>query len=174
VLNRNALNCPTHSLGPSEEAVGQRFLTIPEDAGRYRDALTMILLRIPTGWDQAITCGAGWYPLIARLHSRLCDLDVDYEVHQVTETTGALRYAAQPSAQDRKVRAQFFALLDEAKRHSAGVCKSCGRARHTFDICKEDVHLVVDAGEHPALAAAKAKAVTPEQRWRGPGKCPPS
>lgn len=153
MLRRNAPNCPTRSLGPSEEAVGLRFLDIPEDAGRYRDALTTILLRIPAGLAQSITCGAGWYPLIARLHLRLCDLDIDYEVHQVTERTGTLQYAAQPSTQDRAVRAQFFALLNEAKRHSAGVCKSCGRARHTFDICKEDVHrLVVDASEHPASA----------------------
>lgn len=105
-------------------------LAIPEDAGEYRDALTLMLLRIPDGWTRAISCGAGWYPLIAKLHVALCDVDVDYEILQVKEKYGTLRYYAETDTENAEVRKRFDALIAAAELRSAEVCEWCGSPGH--------------------------------------------
>lgn len=67
-------------------------LHMPKDAGEHAEVLEDILRRIPSGWGRWIRCGAGWYPLLARLHGALRGLDPAYEVWQVKEKFGALRY----------------------------------------------------------------------------------
>lgn len=101
-------------------------LNIPEDAGKYRDALTTVLLRIPSGWSRSISCGPGWYPLIAQVHLGLCALDIDYEVSQVKQRFGSLRYGAQPQTDDVHVHKMFTALVDQAESASMHICESCG------------------------------------------------
>lgn len=51
-----------------------------------------ILDRIPRGWGKWISLDAGWYPLIVDLNSKLAALDPDYEIHQVKEKFGTLRF----------------------------------------------------------------------------------
>jgi len=65
---------------------------IPEDAGDYAEALKKIMLKIPAGWGRWISCGKGWYPLIIQLDQKLEDLVPGYEVNQVKEKFGTLRY----------------------------------------------------------------------------------
>lgn len=108
------------------ETITSAHLQIPDDAGHYRDALATILLRIPANWERTISCGMGWYPLIAQLHLKLCDLDIDHEVLQVKEKFGTLRYNAQPLAAEDDVQDHFHALIDEAEAQSAKVCEWCG------------------------------------------------
>lgn len=106
--------------------VGDDALSIPADAGKYRDALTTVLLRIPSGWRKSISCGPGWYPLIAHVHLELCALDIDYQVSQVKQKFGSLRYCAQPHTDDVQVHKMFIALLDQAESASVHVCELCG------------------------------------------------
>lgn len=105
-------------------------LAIPEDAGKYRDALTFILLRIPDGWNRSISCGAGWYPLIAKLHVALCDVDIDYQILQVKEKYGTLRYYAETDTENAQVQERFDALIAAAELRSAEVCEWCGNPGH--------------------------------------------
>lgn len=147
VFERSAPDSLKRSLREPDGAAEIGFLDIPDDAGRYRDALTLILLRIPEGWNQSITCGAGWYPLIAKLHLRLCEVDVDHNVYEVTEKSGTLQYIAYPSTQDRAVRAQFDALLSAAKCRSAEICMWCGATT-------------------PCLGTSDGKAGCSNNRWR--------
>ena len=72
---------------------------IPKDAGNYKDDLRDILSRIPRGWGWWISCNKGWYPLLAETNDRLRALDPNYEVHQVKEKFGTLRYYAELSPQ---------------------------------------------------------------------------
>ena len=65
---------------------------IPEDAGEHAEALAAMLQRIPDGWGRWIRCGRGWYPLLVELDEQLRQLLPDYEIHQVKEKFGGLRF----------------------------------------------------------------------------------
>lgn len=65
---------------------------LPEDAGRYADGLSRILGRIPERWGRWIRCDAGWYQLIVDLDTAIYAIAGDYEVHQVKQKYGTLRY----------------------------------------------------------------------------------
>lgn len=67
-------------------------LDIPEDAGEYADALRGILVRIPNGWGRWISCGRGWYPILAELAAELATLLPRYRVYQVKEKFAGLRF----------------------------------------------------------------------------------
>lgn len=72
-------------------------LHVPADAGALAPALERILRRIPDGWGRWISCGPGWYPILARLDAQLAAIDPDYVVHQAKEKFGGLRYYVEPS-----------------------------------------------------------------------------
>lgn len=65
---------------------------VPEDAGEYAEGLKKVMRRIPPGWGRWISTDKGWYALIVRLDEQLAALAPDYEVHQVKEKFGSLRY----------------------------------------------------------------------------------
>jgi hypothetical protein len=65
---------------------------VPKDAGQYKDILTDVMKRIPPSWGRWISCQKGWYPLIAETHQALVDIFPNYQVHQVKEKYGGLRY----------------------------------------------------------------------------------
>ena len=67
-------------------------LHVPKDAGEHADALRGMLLRIPDGWGRWIRCDRGWYPLLVELDEQLRGLFPKYELHQVKEKYGGLRY----------------------------------------------------------------------------------
>lgn len=116
---------PQRSL-PAAGTSDSEYLDIPEDAGKYRDALTTVLLRIPDGWSRSISCGPGWYPMIAELHLKLSRVDVDYDVLQVKEKYGTLRYYAHTHTDDSIILDDFDALIEEAENRSAQICELCG------------------------------------------------
>ena len=51
-----------------------------------------ILKRIPIEWGRHIRCSEGWYPLIAELDANIAKIFPDYEIQQVKEKFGTLRY----------------------------------------------------------------------------------
>lgn len=112
---------PTHTVGHKPQ--GERdhchtWLNVPDDAGRYRDALTLVLLRIPSGYGQRIACGPGWYPLISKLHKRLCGIDIDYAVYGVASSGEALEYDAECQSDDPTVQNSFYSAVAEAREQS--------------------------------------------------------
>ena len=98
---------------------------VPEDAGEFEEALTRILLRIPDGWGRWIRCSRGWYPLIVQLDEELAAIDPDYELHQVKEKYGGLRYYISEST-DPDVAERMSALIEDAEDTSVRVCEGCG------------------------------------------------
>lgn len=72
--------------------MNQESLNIPEDAGKYADDISNILSRIPSRWGRWISCSKGWYPLVIELDKKLAEILPDYELHQVKEKFGTLRY----------------------------------------------------------------------------------
>lgn len=67
-------------------------LHVPEDAGEHAGALRRMLLRIPDGWGRWIGCSRGWYPILVELDEQLAALFPGYELHQVKEKYGGLRF----------------------------------------------------------------------------------
>ncbi len=103
-------------------------LHVPEDAGTYRDRLVAVVLRIPDGWGRWIECDAGWYPIIADLDARLTALDPVYQIQQVKEKYGALRFYASTQSPDEPTQTQFDELITDAEQRSAVTCERCGTA----------------------------------------------
>jgi hypothetical protein len=102
-------------------------MDVPADAGQYRNTLIAILSRIPPHWGRSIRCDAGWFPLIARLHHDLFELDPNYVVLQVKEKFAGLRFYAAPSSDDPLLHERFSVLLDNAERLSKTICERCGK-----------------------------------------------
>lgn len=65
---------------------------LPDDAGEHADALTRMLARIPDGWGRWIGCSRGWYPLLVELDEQLGMLFPNYEIQQIKEKFGGLRF----------------------------------------------------------------------------------
>lgn len=80
------------TLTSDDLAVIRDSLHVPDDAGQYAPHLERILRRIPDGWGRWISCDAGWYPLVIVCDQGLADLAPSYEVLQVKEKFGGLRY----------------------------------------------------------------------------------
>ena len=112
---------------PAQEDPWTAGMEVPENAGPYRNTLVAILRRIPPHWGRSIACGPGWFPLIARLHADLLDLDPNYVVLQVKEKFAGLRYYAGTSSDDQLLQERFSVLLDNAERLSKTICEHCGQ-----------------------------------------------
>ncbi len=65
---------------------------MPESAGEHRELLERLMARIPPGWGRWVDCGPGWYPILAELDEKLSDLIPRYEIHQIKEKYGTLRF----------------------------------------------------------------------------------
>lgn len=83
--------------------------------------LQAIVDRIPSGWGRWLDVGRGWYPIIADLNEAIAEIHPDYEVHQVKEKYGGLRYYCSHDGDDT-VRA----LVQAAEQLSERTCEDCG------------------------------------------------
>jgi hypothetical protein len=72
--------------------------------------------------------GEGWHPLIQELEEKLNKIDPDFELQQVKEKFGGLRYYAQCS----KGGINFHKLIAEAEEKSVTICEECGKPAVTL------------------------------------------
>lgn len=95
-------------------------MTLPEDG-----PLKRIRNRIAPGWWTGIDIGPGWNEIVLDLDAKLATLFPDYQVHQVKEKFGGLRYYTEP------VPAELFdrwhALIVRAERLCSETCEECGQ-----------------------------------------------
>lgn len=107
-----------------------RFLDamhVPEDAGEYAPDLIRMLTRIPDGWGRWIRCKRGWYPLIIETDRRLAALCPEYELQQVKQKWGTLRYYCDPCPDHRDdLWETFETIAEEAEARSRTICEVCG------------------------------------------------
>lgn len=78
---------------------------------------------------EKLNVGDGWQPLITELHQRLFDLDPTYQVSQIKEKFGGLRYYVQFSeamSDDEQSVNIAYALIREAEDESYKICEDCG------------------------------------------------
>lgn len=91
----------------------------------YPDYLDEVLERFKDGWPKIISCDSGWFPLIQRLHQKIVLIDPDYEIVQVKEKFGGLRFYYTTSNSD------FSQAIDKeirnAERISILTCEITGK-----------------------------------------------
>lgn len=102
-------------------------LHVPEDAGEYEEDIEDILLRIPEGWGRWLTCDKGWYPLVIETHKKLNYIDPNYEVHQIKEKFGSLRYYYHSSWNYYSIPGKIMQdIVNGAEKESTRTCENCG------------------------------------------------
>ena len=117
---------------------------LPEDAGEYADDLREILDRIPIGWGKWISCDKGWYSIIVDTNRKLRYMHPDYEIHQIKEKFGALRYywgikgedpewSALPDSECNTIFDIMMDISAAADNKSAYICEICGGFGRTRD-----------------------------------------
>jgi hypothetical protein len=78
------------------------------------------------GWYGCIAPD-GWKWIVEDCDRLLARLDPEYEIHQVKEKFGTLRYYY-GSVADRDTREVMDAVVDRAESLSAGTCEACGNS----------------------------------------------
>lgn len=58
----------------------------------YQEDRQRIMERIPRGWFRSLDIGDGWMPIVIELDRKLAEIDPEYEIHQVKEKFGGLRF----------------------------------------------------------------------------------
>ncbi|MCZ4278923.1 hypothetical protein [Rhodococcoides yunnanense] len=116
-------------------------LHMPRDAGEYAVGLSRLLLRIPDGRGRWVSHRKGWYRLITDLDASLANVDPDYEVHQVKEKFGVLRFYFNPSTDNREVLRRMRELVKVVEIASAYTCEECGR--NGTDVCLRKLPYIV-------------------------------
>jgi hypothetical protein len=80
-----------------------------------------ILDRIPPRWGKWLSFGKGWIPLVIQLNKDISAIDPNYELHQVKEKFGGLRYYIGDTKRLEEVRL----LIQEAEAESCTICEVC-------------------------------------------------
>lgn len=100
---------------------------LPEDAGEYADGLTDMMNRIPDGWGRWISCGYGWYSIITNANEQLKFIDPDYEIHQVKEKFGTLRYYIGSKFDFDSIEFKIMQTIIRYAEHLSEItCEQCG------------------------------------------------
>lgn len=76
--------------------------------------------------------GKGWWPLVRKLEEHLNELSPDFELLQVKEKFGSLRYYAspQPGCTERAAQ-EFTEWIADAENESDHICEVCGEPGDT-------------------------------------------
>ena len=86
-----------------------------------------IKARFAQGCPSWIDCSEGWFPLIRETHNAILEVDPEYEIHQIKEKFGGLRYYIYGNA-----KAQDIAAYAEVK--SFEICEVCGEPGSTRNL----------------------------------------
>lgn len=116
---------------------------LPEDAGECAEGLSKIMDRIPDGWGRWISHSKGWYKLVCETNEMLSYIDPDYEIHQVKEKYGTLRYYYGSKFSFDTTQGKIMeAIVRQAENLSAVTCEDCGKAQYgTLDNIDSTVKL---------------------------------
>lgn len=75
--------------------------------------------------------GEGWHPLIKELEEKLNEIDPNFELQQVKEKFGGLRYYANTGVSSTVAALQFHELVSVAEGKSVLICEECGKPGET-------------------------------------------
>jgi hypothetical protein len=93
-------------------------MSLPENIEKYTDG--------QISWLGGV--GKGWFPLVEELHKTLVEIDPEYEIHQIKEKFGGLRYYFGCSKGfGTPESAAMQAAVRLAEGLSIKTCENCGR-----------------------------------------------
>jgi len=75
--------------------------------------------------------GEGWHQIIHDLEAQLNAIDPNFEIQQVKEKFGGLRYYASLPGDDTPKQQEFHRLIAEAEEESTHTCEVCGKPGET-------------------------------------------
>jgi len=111
-------------------------MKVEEILARRKDPARMermkpILDRIPPAWGKYLP-EPGWDDLLLEVNERLAVLDPGYEINQVKEKFGGLRYYITCSddlyrLEGNDVRDAMYRIIGEAEDRSTTICEYCGQ-----------------------------------------------
>jgi hypothetical protein len=109
-------------------AINLDDLYLPEDVDEdMKQDFIEILQKIPDGWGRWITCDKGWYKLVIDTHKKLKYIDPDYEIHQIKEKFGGLRYYYHCSVPYKSIQREIMdAIIWAAELNAEITCETCG------------------------------------------------
>lgn len=99
---------------------------VPDDAGEYYDGLRTILSKIGDGYGKSIACDKGWYPLIISCDEELTAICPNYEILQIKEKFGTLRYYFYAPEECDCDRAKMNDVVNMYENLSAVTCEVTG------------------------------------------------
>ena len=110
---------------------------LPDDAGDNAEDLKKIMERIPDGWGRWLTLSKGWYKLIIETDRKLAYICPDYEIHQVKEKFGTLRYYwgipydttcfnGKSEEEKELIMSIMRDVVAQAEHRSGRICEQCG------------------------------------------------
>jgi hypothetical protein len=83
-----------------------------------------IKAKTPRGWD-GLSVGQGWYDIVDEVDKAITALFPDYEVHQIKQKFGGLRYYCSKSGNERVQE-----IIRAAEAKAALTCENCGNPGH--------------------------------------------
>jgi len=99
---------------------------IPEDAGEYYDGLKTILSKFNDSYVGYISCDKGWYPLIISCDEELSAVCPDYNILQIKEKFGGLRYYIYAPEECDNDRVKMNNIIKSYEKLSAKTCEITG------------------------------------------------
>ena len=84
----------------------------------------VIFRNFKKGWEKEIRCEDGWIQIIAECHSDLSTLDENYEIFQIKQKFGTLRFYCETHKPE--LRKQFVSIIDKYEKRSARTCEKSG------------------------------------------------
>lgn len=88
--------------------------------------LEEIKTKINIHYAKTIDCGPGWHHLVALCHVELLTMDPNYEIFQVKEKFGSLRYYFGTKNTDIK-EVEMWKIAEKYEILSQGVCELTGK-----------------------------------------------
>ena len=85
-----------------------------------------LLDRIAPGWPPVLDVSPGWYPLLAKLDSRLRAIAPGYVLQQCKSKFGSLSFYATPSNDVNDYNSEFNETIRAAEWESIETCEDCG------------------------------------------------
>jgi hypothetical protein len=123
--------------------------------------LKPIFDRIPSQWGCSADIDEGWYQLVLDLNEALAKIEPDYEIYQVKEKFGGLRYYT--SVTDDLAHK----LIKVAEAASYRICERCGKPGRE----RNDKWIRVLCDEHVQFARKPSilEPITPKSIGPGSG-----
>lgn len=98
----------------------------PMEPSDYPSEMRRLVDRIAPAWPAVLDVSPGWYPLLARLDTRLSAIAPGYVLQQCKSKFGSLSFYAAPSDDPSDYNEEFNETIRAAEWESIETCEECG------------------------------------------------